>query len=132
RSVCYDGKDGRLLWSRGVRPAKLELFHNTEGSPAAATPAADGQRVVSYFGSFGLIGYDYKGKELWRHPLPVALSGGSFGSGTSPVIVRDHVLLNRDQDQNSSLLAVDVKTGKTIWEAPRPDAHGSFGTPILW
>src|SRR5437879_2764771 len=43
QTVCYDGKDGRLLWSRGVRPAKLELFYNSGGRPAAATPAADGQ-----------------------------------------------------------------------------------------
>ncbi len=36
------------------------------------------------------------------------------------------------QDENSSLLAVDAETGKTVWESPRPDATGSFGTPILW
>ena len=129
---CYDSSDGRQLWSRGVKPDALETFHNTEGSPAASTPATDGRRVVSYFGSFGLICHDPAGKELWRHPLPVALSGGGFGSGTSPVIAGNLVLLNRDQDQNSSLLAVDLDTGKTVWETARPDAPGSFGTPILW
>ena len=132
QTCCYAADTGRLLWSHNVRPEKLELFHNSEGSPAAATPATDGRHLVSYFGSFGLIGYDLKGKELWRHPLPVAVSGGSFGSGTSPIIVRGHVILNRDQDQNSSLLALEVATGKTVWETPRSEAHGSFGTPIVW
>jgi outer membrane protein assembly factor BamB len=60
------------------------------------------------------------------------LSGGSFGSGTSPIIAGKRVLLNRDQDQNSSLLAVDLETGETIWDAGRPDTTGSFGTPICW
>ena len=129
---CYAANTGRLIWSDGVTPEKLELFHNTEGSPSAATPACDDRHVVSYFGSFGLIAYDFQGKELWRHPLPVAVSGGSFGSGTSPLIVGNRVLLIRDQDQNSSLLAFDAATGKTIWESARPDSHGSFGTPILW
>jgi len=132
QTCCYAASNGALLWSRPIQPAKLELFHNSEGSPAAATPAVDGRHVVSYFGSFGLIAYDFKGKELWRHALPVAMSGGSFGSGTSPIIFQGRVILNRDQDQNSSLLALDIATGKTVWETSRADAHGSFGTPIIW
>jgi outer membrane protein assembly factor BamB len=129
---CHSTTDGKLLWSHGVKPKELELFHRSDGSPAASTPATDGKRVVSYFGSFGLICYDVQGKELWRHPLPVALSGGSFGTGTSPIIVGNRVILNRDQDVNSSLLAVDLETGRTLWETARPDAIGSFGTPIVW
>jgi len=128
----YDGRVGKLVWTQAIKPEKLEVYHNSEGSPAAATPATDGKRVVSYFGSFGLICYDFKGKEVWRHPLPIAHSGGGFGSGTSPLIAGKLVVLNRDQDENSSLLAVDLATGKTVWEAQRSDAWGSFGTPILW
>jgi outer membrane protein assembly factor BamB len=129
---CYDRATGKLVWSKGVKPDELEVFHRTDGSPAAATPATNGERVVSYFGSFGLLCYDANGAELWRHPLPVALSGGGYGSGTSPSIAGDLVLVNRDQDKDSSLLAVDLKTGKTVWETARPDARGSFGTPIIW
>jgi outer membrane protein assembly factor BamB len=129
---CYQRSDGKLAWSRGVKPDKLEIFHSTENSPAATTPATDGQRVVVYFGSVGLICYDMKGTELWRHPLPVALSGGGYGTTASPLISGDLVVLNRDQDQGSSVLAIDLRTGKKAWETPRPDAYGSFGTPIIW
>lgn len=129
---AHERGTGRLLWSRGVKPDRLEAFHRTDGSPAASTPATDGKRVVTYFGSFGLVCHDMEGKELWRRPLPVAVSGGSYGSGTSPVIMGDRVLLNRDQDVGSSLLAVELETGKTVWETPRPDAIGGFGTPIHW
>src|SRR6516162_1760754 len=83
---CYDLRDGKLLWTCGVKPEKLEAYHTTDNSPAAPTPATDGKRVVSYFGSFGLICFDLKGRELWRHPLSVAMSGGGFGTGTSPII----------------------------------------------
>jgi outer membrane protein assembly factor BamB len=129
---CYTRRDGKMAWFRGVKPDKLEMFHSTESSPAVPTPATDGRRLVSYFGSFGLICYDLKGKELWRHPLPVALSAGGYGTASSPLIAGDLVVVNRDQNEGSSLLAVDMRTGKTAWETPRPDAHGSFGTPILW
>jgi outer membrane protein assembly factor BamB len=67
---CYRRENGQLIWSRALKPEKLEMFHGTESSPAASTPAADSEHVVSYFGSFGLICHDHKGKELWRQPLP--------------------------------------------------------------
>ncbi|HEY0552235.1 MAG TPA: PQQ-binding-like beta-propeller repeat protein, partial [Verrucomicrobiae bacterium] len=107
---CYDRGEGKLLWSRIVPAEKLEEFHGTEGSPAASTPVTDGQRVVSYFGSCGLVCYDFAGKELWRHELPPAVTAGNFGSGTSPLIAGDLVILNRDQAHHSSLLAVNLKT----------------------
>jgi outer membrane protein assembly factor BamB len=87
---------------------------------------------VSYFGSFGVVCHDLDGRELWRHPLPVAQSAGQYGSGTSPVIIGTTVLLNRDQHRYSSLLALDLETGAKRWETPRPDAAGSFGTPVHW
>lgn len=128
----YSTRTGDLFWSRGIKPRRLETFHSTEGSPAACTPVTDGKRVVSYFGSIGLVCYDFKGKELWRCPMSVALSGGSYGSGTSPIIIGKRVILSRDQDANSSLLAIDLASGKIVWETPRPDALGGFGTPIHW
>jgi outer membrane protein assembly factor BamB len=129
---CYQRRDGKLLWSRGVKAEKLEMFHGTESSPAASTPATDGARVVTYFGSFGLVCYDMQGKELWRYPLPTALSLGGYGTATCPQIVGNLVVVSRDRDEASSLLAVDLDTGKKVWETPRPDSLGSFGTPIFW
>jgi len=129
---CHDARDGKLLWAHGVKPAAIEDYHNTDGSPAASTPATDGKNVVSYFGSYGVICYNTEGKELWRYELPVALSAGQYGTGTSPIIAGNRVIISRDQHQNSSLLTLDLKTGKKVWDAPRPDSSGSFGTPTLW
>ena len=52
---------------------------------------SDGKRVYAYFGSVGLLAYDMQGKLLGSFPLP--LPKMSFGSGTSPVIVGDRVIL---------------------------------------
>lgn len=132
QTLCYQRSDGKLLWQRDAKVEALEEFHATEGSPAASTPATDGERVVSYFGSCGLVCYDLDGKELWQHALPVAQTSGSFGSGSSPAIVDGLVLVNRDRVKDSSLLAVDLRTGKKVWETPRPDVSQSFGTPMIW
>ncbi|MEO6245529.1 MAG: PQQ-binding-like beta-propeller repeat protein [Opitutaceae bacterium] len=129
---CHSRAEGKLLWARGIKPEGVEDFHRSDGSPAASTPATDGRHVVSYFGSFGVVCHDFEGKEVWRHPLPLALSAGQYGTGTSPIIVGDVVVLCRDLYRFSSLLALDVRTGKKLWETPRPEASGSFGTPVHW
>lgn len=129
---CYGSKDGRLLWKRAVPADKLEEYHSTEGSPAASSCVTDGQRVVSYFGSFGLICHDFSGKELWRHPLPLAKTAGGFGTGSSPTLAGSLVILNRDLLKGCSVIAVDVKTGKRAWETLRPDVSQSYGSTIVW
>lgn len=130
---CYARRDGKLLWKRAAPADKLEEFHATEGSPAASTCATDGKVVVSYFGSCGLIAHDFAGKELWRLPLPTVLSPGSFGSGGSPAIAGNLVLVSRDQiGGNSSLLALNVKNGSKVWETSRADVVPGFSSPMTW
>jgi outer membrane protein assembly factor BamB len=128
---AYRREDGALVWTASLKPETLEVFHRTCGSPAASTVATDGRHVISYFGSIGLICYDTEGKELWRHPMPVAESAGKFGTGTSPIIVDQTVILSRDERVLSKLLALDVATGRVKWESPRTGLYG-FGTPMVW
>lgn len=132
QTLCYQRRDGKLLWKRDAKADAIEEFNTSEGSPAASTTATDGKRVVSYFGSCGLVCYDTTGTELWQYPLPVAHTAGGFGSGCSPAILGGLVIVNRDQVKDCSLLAVDLRSGKKAWEAPRPDVTQSFGTPIFW
>jgi len=129
---CHDSVDGKLRWTRGYKAEAVEEFHRIDGSPAASTPATDGKVVVSYFGSFGLVCHDFDGKELWQNRLPVLLSAGQYGTGTSPIIVGRTVILSRDQFRNSSLLALDLASGAVLWETPRPEAGGGFGSPAHW
>ncbi len=131
-TVCVGRSDGRMLWRQTAPAERLEPFHPTEGSPASATPAADGQRVVVYFGSFGLLSYDLAGKELWRRPLPIPTQVGDFGSGCSPVLSRGRVLLNRDQMDGSCLLAVDAESGREVWRAERPEFKSGYSTPVVF
>jgi hypothetical protein len=66
QTQCYDCATGRMLWTHGVKPGDSKL-HRSDVAPAA-TPATDGQHVVSYFGSFGLICHDAQGRTM-AYPL---------------------------------------------------------------
>src|SRR5260221_10045150 len=130
-TIAYRRIDGKEAW-RTEAPAKtIEGFHKTEGSPAASTPATDGERIVSYFGSCGLFCYDLSGNELWRFEMPTAVTAGDFGTGVSPIIADGAVILVRDELKGSKILALDAATGARQWEQKR-SSPASWCTPVVW
>ena len=130
-TIAYQRADGKEAW-RAEAPAKqIELYLKGEGSPAASTPATDGQRIVSYFGSCGLFCYDLAGKELWRFDMPTAVLPGNFGSGVSPIVADGIVILVRDELKGAKILALDLASGSLKWEQKR-QSPVSYGTPIVW
>jgi outer membrane protein assembly factor BamB len=130
-TIAYSRADGKEAW-RTEAPAKaLEPFHPSEGSPAASTPATDGERIISYFGSCGVFCYDLSGKELWKFEMPAAATVGGFGTGTSPVLVDGTVVVVRDEMKDSKIFALDAASGSRKWEKKR-QSMASFGTPAIW
>lgn len=128
-TICLNRRDGKIVWRIAVPAEKIETTHRI-GSPACPTPATDGERVFVYFGSVGVIAYDFSGRELWRKPLPIPMI--EFGTGTSPILAGDMVILLCDQDVDSFLLAMDRLTGNTVWKTMRPEFRRGFSTPYLW
>jgi len=129
-TIAVDQKSGRVLWKRIINTKHIEQLHPTMGNPASATPACDGERVFVFFGSHGLICYDLAGQKLWEHVLGPFRD--EYGAGSSPMLVDDKVILCEDHDIDSFLIALDARTGKTVWKTPRPDAVRSYATPMLW
>jgi outer membrane protein assembly factor BamB len=130
-TIAYNRADGKEAWRAEAPVKQLEPYHKTEGSPAASTPTTDGELIVSYFGSCGLVCYDLSGKTLWQLEMPPAEVAGDFGSGVSPILVDDTVILVRDQVRGSKIVALDVATGKVKWEKER-QSPTSYGTPVVW
>ena len=131
--LCVDRSSGAIVWSRTVPAKEIEPVHGIS-SPATATPATDGERVRVYFGSYGLLSYDLQGQLQWSVPLPVP--DVRFGSGASPIIAGDLVILNRDELGGSNALAVQCRDGRTIWTngqaATSPFGASSYSTPVAW
>lgn len=126
-TLGIDRRDGLVLWRRVKKVAKFDKVHST-GSPATATPASDGERVYVYFASFGLVCYNFDGEELWARPLLVPPN--RFGSGTSPIVMANRVILKVDQDGGSYLLVVDRRSGETVWRKDRPFVYRGYSTPV--
>ncbi|MBI1916595.1 MAG: PQQ-binding-like beta-propeller repeat protein [Planctomycetes bacterium] len=128
-TLALDRKDGRILWEAEAPAPALEQVHRI-GSHAQPTPTADTERVISFFGSCGLFCYDRAGKLLWHRPMGPFKN--DFGAASSPVLAGDWVLLCQDHDQDSFLMALDKRSGKTVWKTDRTEFLRGFCTPVVW
>src|SRR5260370_18963704 len=131
--LCLDRNDGKVLWRREVIAEKIEKLHDIN-NPATATVAVDAERIYAYFGSYGLLCFDHDGNQKWTLSLPVLSK--SQGSGTSPILIGDALILSRDDSPDAYLLAVDRRTGKTLWKQSYDHADTFAGaantfTPVL-
>lgn len=128
-TLCVHRDTGQILWRHTTATEKIQETHRI-GSPASSTPATDGTNVIVYFGSFGLLAYDMDGGMKWERPLPAPMV--EFGTGTSPILAGELVILVCDQDQGSFLLALDKHTGKQVWRTERSEFRRGFATPFVW
>jgi outer membrane protein assembly factor BamB len=132
-TIAVRRSDGHIQWRSSVTAERLERVHRVSNG-APSTAVTDGRVVVVYFGSFGLVAYDFAGKETWRVPLPVFDSMN--GSGTSPVLIDGTVYLNREDKVEQVLMAIDAVTGTKKWKLQHPDSGpnelGVASTPVFW
>lgn len=134
--LCFDRREGRELWRRAVTYSAPEKMHQTNPH-CSPSPASDGERVVVWHGSAGLLCYDLSGRELWRKDL------GAFdhiwGYGSSPIIDGDYVFLNAGPGTRSFVVAFHKHTGEELWRRTYPgmaaetpqEYRGSWSTPVL-
>jgi outer membrane protein assembly factor BamB len=127
-TVCIDQRTGKVLWRRAVTPDEIEEVHEVS-SPAAPTPATDGERVYVYFGSYGLLCYDLDGKLVWERRFP--LSRNIYGAVSSPLVAGDLLILNH-QGKQSYLLAMNRRDGKDVWKTDRSQFQFGWSTPVRW
>lgn len=116
--VCLNRREGSLRWRRQVPAEEIETGHPSF-NPASSTPASDGERVVAYFGSFGLICFDINGAKQWEIRMPLTRSYA--GNATSPAIMGDRVILYRGNHVDHFLLAVDKRTGRQLWKVDQDE-----------
>jgi outer membrane protein assembly factor BamB len=128
-AICLDRDTGKVLWRSPVPRPRREQYQVTN-SAASPSPVTDGRNVYVFFGDFGLLAFDWNGKEQWR--LPLGPFNNMNGHGTSPILEGDLLLLLCDQDAGSFLIAVDKNTGRTRWRVERPEITRGYATPAIF
>ena len=134
--LCLDASDGRALWSRDVLVAPLEKINNLN-SHASSTPATDGKHVyVSFQDRDKMFAacYDFQGNKVWEQRPDKFFAQHGFCS--SPLLYKDMVILNGDQDSRPKgpayIVALDKATGAERWRIPRPNGVRSYVPPVVF
>ncbi|MFP6667611.1 MAG: PQQ-binding-like beta-propeller repeat protein [Pirellulales bacterium] len=157
--LCLDRRTGKTVWRRVVIRAPLEAIHQLN-SRASSTPATDGKYVYVSFlepdgstvpaevvrkrsgelranntgkavnpGSMCVAAYDLSGQRQW-----ITRPGGFasvWGYCASPIVFEDKVIINGDHDGDAYIVALDCKTGETIWKVPRENRIRSHSVPLI-
>ena len=140
--LCLDAKDGRLLWHRdfSLTPFPRHPFN----SYASASPTVDAERVYVVWNEpehYQLAALDHAGELAWQRDFGPFVS--QHGCGSSPIVFQNKVVLGNEQDDvkfvkdsarsgDSFVVAVDARTGQTLWRTPRRSAVVAYSTPCVY
>jgi outer membrane protein assembly factor BamB len=138
-SVLALGRDdGKVLFDQKVFAVAEPQDTRQYNSYASPTPVLEEGRVYVHFGSYGTAALDTAtGKVLWtRRDLPC---NHWRGPGSSPILYKDLLIVHLDGYDVQYVVALDKKTGKTVWKADRTHDFGTndgdqkkgFATPVV-
>ncbi len=128
---AIDFQTGKIAWEREVHRGFPPGARHLKNTFASETPVTDGTRVYAAFGNVGIFAFDFKGTPLWSLPIPAKPTRNGWGTASSPVLHAGRLYFVNDNEEVSSLVAVDAATGKTIWSVERPK-ETNWATPFIW
>ncbi len=139
-ALAYDLVLGKELWRNSFVTAKHNV--HAKSSYASCTPCANSNSVFFAWASpenLTVKAFSHEGVELWTKDFGRYISAHGFAG--SPILVDDKLILSNNQDAeelppgvapgDSSVVALDVKTGNVIWETPRKSVRTCYGAPSV-
>lgn len=154
--IALDRKTGKEQWRRTVVKSVLEPKHGLN-SFSSSTPATDGVHVYVNFvrlrpkstgeafpvkprikikaidadtaAEMLLSCYTMKGDLVWQKAVGQFYSPHGFCS--PPILYKNLVIVNGDQDAEAYIAALDKATGEEKWRADRPRRTRSYCAPLI-
>jgi outer membrane protein assembly factor BamB len=136
--LCVSAKNGQVLWQREY-PSGVSKLHG-RNSYGTSTPAVDDERVYFTWASptsLMLVALNHDGEEVWTRDLGPHKS--EHGYGVSPIVYQELLVMPNFQLGEklapgeapgvSSVIAVDRKTGKDVWNTPRKSLSVTYSAP---
>jgi hypothetical protein len=136
-AIAIDETSGRIIHDLKLFDVAHPQAKHSFNSYASPTPVIEPGRIYVTFGSPGTAAIDTRtGKVIWeRRDLEC---NHYRGAGSSPILFRDLLIMHFDGSDIQYVVALDKRTGKTVWRTPRsvdfrdlgrdgkPQAEGDF------
>ena len=132
-----DLKSGKVEWQKEFYKGQPPGGRHRKNSFVSETPVTDGKFIYVYVANLGLWAFDLKGKQVWTTPLEANPIYLEFGTGSSPGLADNLLIIVNDNEKQQYIAAFDKKTGKQVWRTNRDIAKGQparsgWATPFIW
>ncbi len=118
-AVCTDLNSGRILFNEKVFEPDTTYRIHAVNSYATPTPCIEKDFVYVHFGRYGTACLNTRnGKIVWKRTD--LQCEHVQGPGSSPMIHNEKLILHLEGTDVQYIIALDKKTGETIWKTERP------------
>jgi outer membrane protein assembly factor BamB len=128
---CLDKITGEVIWKETSFLGKPGIITHRDNTYASETPVTDGKYLYVYFGMRGLYCYDLDGNKVWEKNIGIFPMQSNWGTSSSPILYKDFLILQFDNEENSQVMALDKLTGEEKWRTAR-DEISTWSTPYIW
>jgi len=128
RAIAIDRNSGAILQNVEIFRLKSPKLANGKNSFASPTPVIEGDYVYVHFGAFGTACLTQSGEIVWKTRLEY--DNGQHGTGGSPVIYDDLLIVSCDGLDVQFVVALDKRTGKVRWKKSR-QGYQAYTTPLI-
>jgi len=117
-AVAVAKQTGRIVHDLKLFDVPNPQFAHAFNTYASPTPVGEPGRIYVTFGSPGTAALDAgTGKVIWARR---DLECNHFrGAGSSPILFNDLLIMHFDGSDVQYVVALDKRTGKTVWKTPR-------------
>jgi outer membrane protein assembly factor BamB len=129
--LCFNQADGKPLWK--LKTGSAWESGKPDWQSSRSTPTIDGDRVLALTAHGELISCTTQGKELWRKDLKKEF-GGKKADGwgySESVLIDGNKLVCTPGGEENTMVALDKRTGKMLWNCSRPGDRGAGHASIL-
>jgi outer membrane protein assembly factor BamB len=136
---CLDVKSGKLEWKKEFYSGRPPGGRHRKNSFVSETPVTDGKSIYVYVANLGLWAFDLKGNQTWTAPLDANPIYLDFGTGSSPALAGNLLIVVSDNEKQQYIAAFNKQTGKQVWRTNRdlggkrqPVQRSGWSTPFVW
>lgn len=133
---CLNLKSGKVEWQKEFYTGQPPGGRHRKNSFVSESPVTDGKFVYVYVANLGLWAYDLKGKLAWTTSIEANPIYLDFGTGSSPALVGNLLVIVNDNEKQQYIAAFDKQTGKQVWRTNRDlggkGPRSGWATPFVW
>jgi outer membrane protein assembly factor BamB len=133
---CLNLKSGKVEWQKEFFTGRPPGGRHRKNSFSSESPVTDGKFIYVYVANLGLWAFDLKGKQAWTTPLEANPIYLDFGTGSSPALAGNLLVILNDNEKQQYIAAFDKQTGKQVWRTNREigpkGRRSAWVTPFVW